>query len=185
MLANAWLRHPYLRDILAPDIREPLRIASDLRDGAAFVADGTYPTTPTDPDRRSLGSFTTLGNSSVGRFESRALPPCDQGGFLKFQVAGYLGEPELTLAVREVASGQQHDVRLRRLAKESWIESSVRCPRTPYTVVAEDRRSDYWFAFREPVEVGRLSVVADGLVSRALGLLIISLAIACIALRLT
>jgi hypothetical protein len=44
VLAHAWLRHPYLRGILPSDIREPLRIASDVRRDAPFVADGVYPT---------------------------------------------------------------------------------------------------------------------------------------------
>ena len=100
-------------------------------------------------------------------------------------MAGYLGEPELSLALREVASGRQHDVRLPRLARERWVGASVSCPDEPYTVVAEDRRSDYWFAFREPVEAGWMTVVADGLVARSVGLLLIALATACIALRLT
>jgi hypothetical protein len=185
LLANAWLRHPYLKGILPPDIREPLRIASDSSGDAPFVRDGVNPTTPIDPDWISLGSFTRLGNPSVGRFESHTLQPCGRTKFLKFQVAGYLGEPELSLSVREVASGRQHNVRLARLAKERWMDASVSCPHAPYTVVAEDRRSDIWFAFREPVEVGWMTILADGLVARALGLLLISLATACVALRLT
>jgi hypothetical protein len=185
LLANAWLRHPYVRGILPSDIREPVRILSDAEGGGAFVTGGTFPSTPSDPGRPSLGSFTSLGNPSVGRFESRALAPCTGGAFLKFQIAGYLGEPRLSLAVREVASGRQRDVGLPRLAMERWIDASVSCPTAPYTIVAEDLRPDYWFAFREPVEAGWMSVVTDELVSRSLGLLLISLAAACLALRLT
>jgi hypothetical protein len=185
LLANAWLRHPYLRGVLPSEMRDPLKIATDLRQDGPFVANGAYPTTPTDPDRPSLGSFTTLGNPSVGRFESRTLPPCHRPALLKFQVAGYLGEPKLSLSLREVASGRQKDVQVPGLAMEQWIDARIPCPAVPFTVVAEDHNPDYWFAFREPIEVGWLTAIADSLVARGFGLLLISLAAAGLVLRLT
>ena len=74
LLANAWLRHPYLRGVLPSEIREPLKIALDSRNDGSFVTDGVYPTTPTDPGRRSLGSVHRVWEirrsavSKAGRF---------------------------------------------------------------------------------------------------------------------
>lgn len=185
LLANGWLRHPYVRSILPPGIREPLRLAPVSSREGPFVSEGVYPTTPTDPLRRSRGSFTNLGNPSMGRFESHPLPPCERTRLLKFDVAGYLGEPGLSLAVKDVASGREHTLIPRQLAKERWMDVPVSCPDKPFTVIAEDRTVDYWFAFRDPVEIGWASVLSEWLIARSLGLLLISLTMACLAIRLT
>jgi hypothetical protein len=105
--------------------------------------------------------------------------------FLKFEVAGYLGEPRLSLGVKDITNGREQNVLPRQLARESWLDARVSCPDKPFTIVAEDRTPDWWFAFRDPVEIGWASVAADVLISRARGLLLISLALACLAIRLT
>ena len=185
LLANGWLRHPYVREILPSAVREPLRIAPASGAEGPFVSDGVYPTTPADPLRHSRGSYTSRGNPSMGRFESQPLSPCKRARFLKFDLAGYLGEPGLSLAVKHAASDRQHEVLPGRLAKETWIGAPVSCPDDLFTVVAEDQRADYWFAFRDPVEIGWASVLSEWLIARSFGLVLISLTLACLAVRLT
>jgi hypothetical protein len=185
LLANGWLRDPYVRQILPPAIREPLRLTPASTAEGPFVSDGAYPTTPTDALRHSRGSYTNRGNPSMGRFESQPVLPCVRTAFLKFEVAGYLGQPGLSLRVKDVTSGREHNVLPRQLAKESWLNAHVSCPDEPFTIVAEDLTPDAWFAFRDPVEIGWASVAADWLIARARGLLLISLTLAYLAIRLT
>lgn len=169
MLGNAWLRHPYMREILPPAVREPLSL--DPRPGAppVFVDNGVYPTTPTDVARRARGSYTSVGNPTQGQFESLPVR-CQSGAYLRFEIAGYLGAPGLSLSVRRTP-GVEVPVPPGEVARERWIASLVRCPADPFTIVAADSRPDLWFAFADPIEVPWGSHIAQSLIDRAWGCL--------------
>ena len=106
MLGNAWLRRLYAK-ILPPAVREPLSV--DPRAGATpvFVDDGVYPTTPRDVARRVRGSYTSIGNPTQGQFESLPVR-CESGAYLRFEIAGYLGTPGLSLRVLSAGSEDLH-----------------------------------------------------------------------------
>jgi hypothetical protein len=182
MLVNAWLRHPYVRQILPAAIRVPLRLEPSVN--GPFVVGGAYPTTPTDDIRPSRGSFNALGNPAEGRFETQAAV-CEVATHLRFEVAGYLSEPGLSLLVKDVSSGRETAIDVRELAKERWVGARIRCPGGPFIVAAADARPDLWFAFREPVEIGWASSIAEWLIERARALLLASLALCVLALRWT
>jgi len=165
ILANAWLRHPYLRQILPPAIRAPVSLDERLDSPSGFVANGVYPATPSDPARPVLGSFTSIGNPAQGRFESRPVR-CQPGGYLRFDVAGYLGVPGMSLSVLS-RPGREIAVRPAELPRERWLTTLVRCPDDPFTVVAADSRPDLWFAFAAPIEVAWGSRAAEALITHA------------------
>jgi hypothetical protein len=52
-------------------------------------------------------------------------------------------------------------------------------------MIAADRRSDYWFAFREPVETGWASVRAEQLIEASFRLMFAALALMVVAVKLT
>jgi hypothetical protein len=183
-LANA-LQDPYIRRILPPSVREPVHVEPRVVTHDAFVPEGWYPATPRDPlEAHAWGSFTARGHQAQGRFESQPIAAC-QGSRLRFPVSGYLGQPNHFLAVRELATGRDLPVRPREVPTQSWIDAFVGCPHGPYAIIAVDANPDSWFAFREPVEVGWASRLAESLIFRSAGLLLVALAMAVLAARWT
>jgi hypothetical protein len=181
-LANGWLRHPYIRKILPSTLREPMPLQVALLTNGGFVQNGVYPTVPADPVRLPWGSFTSRHNQAQGRFESTPVPECS--GRLQFEVAGYLGERGLSLAVRSMESGRETPVEVPDLAGERWMQAYVRCPDGPFQIVAVDASARYWFAFRSPVNVPLGSMLAQQLIAASRTLLIVAIALAVIAVRL-
>lgn len=179
------LRDPYIRRILPAAVRKPVRVEPRAVSNGAFVPEGSYPITPRDPLLRAWGSYSDQGNPAQGRFESEPIDSCQLGGRLEFPLAGYLGLPHLYLAVKDLRSGREIEVRPGRFAREDWRSSLVSCPPGPYAVVAIDERPDYWFAFREPVEVGRASPAAESLIAMSPELLLVALAMALLGARWT
>ena len=50
-------------------------------------------------------------------------------GRLRLQVAGYLGGDRQYLAVKDLRTGRETPVKLRRLAREAWLETTISMPR--------------------------------------------------------
>jgi hypothetical protein len=185
MLANGWLRHPYVRRILPAAIREPIHLAAKDDVSRAFVINGVYPTVPIDRIRPARGSFWGRGNPVQGRFESRRVGPCQIGGDLKFEVSGYLGDHGLTLAIEPVTPERARLVSVPVQPAERWVPARVACPRADFAVVAVDSTSELWFAFRDPVEIGWASAVVESVLARTRRLFLLAMALCFLATRLT
>ena len=179
------LGQPIVRRILPPAVRRPIYVLPRTVTHEAFVPFGAYPITPNDATKRGWGSYTARGNPSMGDFESEPITTCESGRYLSVPVAGYLGLAGLTLAVRDVATGERHDIRPARLAREDWVSAAVRCPHGSFVLAASDQRPDYWFAFREPVEAGWASLGAEALISASFRLMIAALALMVVAVRVS
>jgi hypothetical protein len=179
------LQDPFIRRILPASVRQPVPIVPRVLTGDAFVADGTYRSTPRDPSLRAWGSFGPAGDSGRGRLESDAIDGCQSAATLQFSVAGYLGWPRLSLVVKDLHSGREWKVLPGRVALEAWTSALVPCPPGPFVVIATDERADVWFAFREPVEVGRVSPWVERLIGSSFELLVLSLAVGVLAVRWT
>jgi hypothetical protein len=174
------LQDAYVRRILPAAVRQPLHIEPRSITNAAFASDGVYPIVPRDPLTHVWGSYTVQGNPAFGTFESQPIE-CQLGGYLQVTVAGYVGMRRQSLAIRDVRSGRSFQVRPPVLPREDWLTVAVSCPAHPFVVVADDARSDYWLAFREPVEVGRLSPAAEWLIRRSPSFLLVVLALSLVA----
>jgi hypothetical protein len=179
------LQQPMLRRLLPAAIRQPMRVQPRTVTNEAFAPYGAYPLTPNDPMRPAWGSYTARGNPSMGDFESQILPSCESGGHLSLSVAGYLGFADLYLAVRDLTTGETQEIKPARLAREDWVNVTVPCPDRSFAMIAADRRSDYWFAFREPVETGWASVRAEQLIEASFRLMFAALALMVVAVKLT
>jgi hypothetical protein len=178
------LQDTYVRRVLPPSVRAPVRVEPKLVTNDGFVEDGVYRRVPRQPLTRSWGSFSARGNPSTGRFESEPIEAC-QAGRLQFQVAGYLGGDKQYLAMKDLATGRETPITVHQLPREEWLETIVPCPKRPYILIAEDETAESWFAFREPVEIGWASSIAESLIGGSRFLLFLSLALAFLAARWT
>ena len=179
------LQDPYIRAILPAAVRLPLRVEPRVITNDAFVTDTPFAgNIPRDPLARSWWSLSEEARKAKGHFESQSMA-CQVGGRLKFEVAGYLGWEGQYLAVRNLRTGRDQAVMPARLARERWAEVVVPCPRDPFEIVAIDDTDSSWFAFREPVEIGRPSVAAEALIrnSRAPFIVLLAGAVLGIAVR--
>jgi hypothetical protein len=105
------------------------------------------------------------------------------GGYLHFDVAGYLGTGGLSLTLKDVQSEREREIVPDRLAKETWQPAHIACPSGSFRVVAVDARGDSWFAFSDPVEVGVASPAAEWLIDASPTLLIVAFGVALFAAR--
>jgi hypothetical protein len=174
------LQDPHIRRILPETVREPVHVEPRVVTNDAFVSEG-YPVPARDSLVHAWGSFSAQGNRAQGRFESQPIAPCQ--GSLRFQVSGYPGQSG-HIALRELRSGRDLPMRLPELSKERWIETLVPCPGEPFAIIGVNAAPG-WFAFREPVEVGRASPIAESLIAHSAGLLFVGLAMAALAARWT
>ena len=178
------LQQPTILRILPRAVRAPVPVASRVLADPGFIADGLAPSTPRDPSARAWGSYTPQGVVARGRFESLPLPSC-RGGYLSFDVAGDFALRRQYLAVKDLRSGDERQVRPVRVPSAGWTSVRVACPDGPYSIVAVDPRYDGWFGFREPVEDGRLAPIVEWLIAEGPELLVVALAMILLLARLT
>ena len=156
------LDEPGIRSVLPDDVRAPLcctPVASAAGgDGReAFVPGGMSPDTTGAPAFRAVwGSFAATGAATVGsallRFKTPVTLP-----YLKLEFAGDLGDPALRFALWDGQSGQQFRHEPSRPAGEPWQVEYLATHGHSSGIAVEDHSAVHWFAFSEPVEVGRLS----------------------------
>jgi hypothetical protein len=166
------LANPKLRSILPHTLTVPPLLQSEQKE-SSFIADGFYPTTGKYQNEITLGSYNSVGNSAIGRFESTSLQY--QHSFLEIPVAGYLGEKDLILQLVVAGQTQPLVIKPPQLARESWISCYVRTPNRPFKLVAIDNNPNSWFAFAMPRSLGWLSFISIQILEQARTLLILSL----------
>jgi hypothetical protein len=171
------IRIPVLRELLPVSVRPPIaltaangpgpfvRMDSRARATPEFQAaadgprapTGLSPPTPLLENRVTWGSFAAEGTSRPGNWSSSAVHP-DGKGFLRFEVAGDLGEPGATLKLFSAGSrAVLAEIHPSKIPGNAWRTVYVREPRTPFVVQAQTGVSGQWLAFTEPVEMGPLS----------------------------
>ena len=178
------LQEPFIQRILPSVLRVPIRMEPRAVAGNAFVPEGFYAIIPREPLERSWGSLSPVGNPATGQFESQAMT-CGPGGLLRFGVAGYVGQSNQRLQLKELSSARELSVTASRVPREGWLDAFVSCPHGPFEIVAADEDPATWFAFREPVEIGRGSWMAESLITNSMPLLFGALVLAFVAARLT
>ena len=93
--------------------------------------------------------------------------------------------PNQYLALKDLISGADLAIMPAAVPREGWVDVIVPCPDRPFAITAIDANGESWFAFREPVEVGWASVVAEGLIGWSREMLLAALALAALAARWT
>jgi len=177
------LGDPFIRDILPAAVREPVHLEAISETDNTFVADGSPVRAKHDKLMPVWGSYSSRGRASQGRFDSRSLPGCTANRLLRFTVSGYLGRPHHYLAVKDLVTGRDAPVVPWKMPREGWTTVVVPCPQHTFSIVAIDADPESWFAFREPVVTGRLSVEAEWLISWSREFFFAMLAVGVLVLR--
>ncbi len=176
------LQDPYIRRIMPAGVRKPLKVEPRVSTNEAFVLDGpSAAALPRDPLQRVWLSLSGQGRKAQGRFVSQPLT-CQLGERLKFEVSGYLGWEHQYLAIKDLRTGRDVEVTPKHLAREGWTDVTVPCPSGPFEIVAIDETDGSWFGFREPVEIGRASIIAESLIQHSRGPLVVLLTLAVLGL---
>jgi hypothetical protein len=162
------LNDPILRTIYPASIRAPLAVA--WPESKVFQDQGYAAYTPRMEDRNVLGSYRAAGNWTQGSIESGLISP-PQLPYLEFRVTGDLGRPGLMLKLVG-QSGSTALVAPSTPTLTSWTAVRVPAPREPFRIVADDESAQYWFAFCQPREMGRLSFYAQWLLEHSSGFLL-------------
>jgi hypothetical protein len=177
------LRKPSVRALMPLPIRAPLRLTPagtgggfDLND--ARNADVEFPPraglSPTTPPLDAAKTWGSYGGAGPAEWQSEPLKPTG-AAWLKFETAGDIGRPGISLELRDAASQEPlAEIRPTKPPHDSWRAAYVRMPRRPFVVVARDESATGWLAFSGPTEMGRLSWWAWQLTKN--GLLILSVA---------
>ncbi|PTX92588.1 hypothetical protein DB354_14775 [Opitutus sp. ER46] len=133
---------------------------------------GLAPDTPPLPARVTWGSFSTAGLAGIGEWRSQPIAPSAHA-WLRFDIAGQLGEPGVSLELLDAASGKLLATVGPASGTGPWRAAYVRVPAQPFVIVAHDRDAHRWLAFSAPVEVATLSYLAVLVVRHALWLTVI------------
>lgn len=171
------LAHPGIRALMPVPLRPPLEMQPGPPSQAFLGNDarhadprtpprwGLTPATPPLDYAVSLGSFGPDGAGGGVMGEWRSAPLTSRlGGWLVFETAGFLGEPNegVFLELRDPATDAVlARVRPARIPGEGWRAAYVRAPSGPFVVVARDLHPARWFAFSGPIEMGSLSYLAS------------------------
>ena len=149
------LRPPELRRVMATSVRVPVPVAP-AQETAAFREQGYSPETPALRYRRVWGSYRQPDIAEASEWRS-AVIPASQFAYWKFEIAGDLAEPGLSLRIVSARTGAVlTDIMPYSIARDSWRTVYVNAPGEPAVLVARDLNPHRWFAFSEPVEVGWL-----------------------------
>ena len=136
----------------------------------AFVENDARRTPKDQPPRRGLAPATlpldhgtSWGSHGQGTGEWHSLPvtPTQPGGWLRFEMAGHVGEPGVALELRDAATGRLlSSVAPSKVPGNVWRSAYVPKPAAPFVVVARDTDPERWLAFSGPIEMGPLSYLA-------------------------
>lgn len=132
----------------------------------------TLDAAPDPPATASSRSAT--GSWHLGPANTWDSKPPESGGVLqsqliaptlpvwRFEIDGVLGK-RMSLQIRSETNGQQVRLIPPRRKREMSRTAYIALPPGDVRIVARDENSDGWFAFRGPVEMGRLSFYAERL----------------------
>ena len=149
-----YLSDPTIRSMLPASIRPGLPLPHDT----GFVANGYYPTTSSNIERVVLGSYSpSNGNLNVARMQSKQFET--RFPYVSIDMAGYTEKPGLTLSLLDAESRHVQQVIPLTPPHETWATIVVPIPSQTFSLEAEDSNPEFWFAFSEPVEMGRLSAL--------------------------
>jgi hypothetical protein len=164
------LRMPPIRRLLPASVRLPLALTTAATTGFADADtrgpqnqppypkenDGLSPNTAPLDEARFHGSYGA--EPAVWRSQPVSSPV---RGWLQFLVAGDLGRTGLSLTLSDPTTGRVlATVKPDHVPGEGWHNAFVRAPSGPFVVEARVDRPNAWFAFADPVEMGRWSHAA-------------------------
>jgi hypothetical protein len=170
----SYLDDPAIRGILPAAVRPPQSINKSAASGAAFVLNG-YPPDVTNPTQdRAWGSYSEAGAAARGSMESLSIRP--RLPYLEIELAGYLRQGS-SLMVQSDRTGKTARFIPTRQIFPFWRSGHIAVRGESVRLVAHDGSAEDWFAFREPRELGRLSLYAEWMVGKGKFLFFLGLAL--------
>lgn len=145
------LENATIRDILPTPLRAALAGHPDECRG--FSTNGVPPGSSLEGRGRTWGSCGTWGAAGTGRIALTYDQPV-RGHFLHIPVAGQLHGEGMVFHLEDLQGRQITPLAPAMDPGTRWLSLYVRNPGGPFRLVAEDHRTDLWFAFADPREVG-------------------------------
>lgn len=163
------LRDPIVRDILPPSIRPSI----PLQRNESFVPNGYFQTMSNSTERSTLGSYTPIeGDRNAGQMATELKT---RFPYLSFDIAGYPDQVGMKLYLASANPQHEQPLLPSSTPKESWVRLIAPVPAPEFTLEASDFNRNSWFAFTEPVEIGRLSLWVPNLLGHMMSIAIIYL----------
>ena len=163
------LSSPAVRNLLPPSIRKPVDLTSGSTDTPSVVPPSLLPS----PFPIAVSTY-SLSTAEPFTWQS-ATQPDSTLPFLRFRVAGDLGRPDTRLALSVQTRTAEIPVVPDSVPGERWKNVTVLRPAGPWWIAANDSDADAWFAVAQPVELGRLTWLAEKLLKHHLALAAIGL----------
>jgi len=176
----ALLDDPKFRGVLPAGIRPPLHLEPSGDGNAAQEAvehsfrENALPPAVADapPATHVFGSFLDDAGGAAAQSQlSGLLVPSPTLPYLQLAFTGDLGRPGLRLWLRDEHTGEETELHPGKVPGDRrWRTEFLPVPSShatdPLRLLAEDCSATCWFAFQEPVEVGRLSYWSGWLLRR-------------------
>jgi hypothetical protein len=154
------LDDPAIRNILPANVRPPVKVDVVETAESTFVRGG-YPENVSNPPFESAwGSYSSSGQKGDGTLRSEIIQT--PFPYLQFEIAGALRNG-MSLGLRDERTSQENYFSPLDNAGKGWQSGRVTTPANSIRIIARDNNPQAWFAFRQPRELGRLSVYADTL----------------------
>jgi hypothetical protein len=169
-----YMDNPWIRPLLPACVRDPLKVVPESVTG--FVTNGPAIAKPRIAGELCWSSYTALGTTNTGRFESQPVPRT-RFPYLEFRIAGDLGKPGLSLSLLDLSSGKATQLKPSQPPGHTWQTCRVRAPRGDFKILAVDESTRGWLAFQPPRELARLSWAVDQAVRLGVPLFFIGLAL--------
>lgn len=163
------LSSPAVRNLLPPSIRKPVDLTSGSTDTPSVVPPSLLPS----PFPIAVSTY-SLSTAEPFTWQS-ATQPDSTLPFLRFRVAGDLGRPDTRLALSVQTRTAEIPVVPDSVPGERWKNVTVLRPAGPWWIAANDSDANAWFAVAQPVELGRLTWLAEKLLKHHLALAAIGL----------
>jgi hypothetical protein len=174
------LDDPSIRKILPASVRSPIAITPEIATG--FVGDGVWPAVEREEYAKSWGCFSEMQHAPEKLFRSQ--PFVTAFPYLRIEVAGQLGKTaDVSLET------PRHEVTQLAISGKwvdpGWRLGFINVRGTQVRLVAQDKDPSRWIGFREPREIGWLSMAAYRLANRGKLLVRIGIAVlsGCFLLR--
>jgi hypothetical protein len=174
---QAFIDDATIRHLLPASCRLPLRLEKAESIDESFIQPGC-PALPVYLNyERSWGSFSALGPAARGQMETLTFHP--NLPYLEFEIAGNLGQ-DTSLAAK---SGRSTDTvrwlpQLPPEERTAWRRAYLSVSSRDAQVLARDNSLTKWFAFREPAELGRLSLYSEKIIARGRAIFLLGLILA-------
>jgi hypothetical protein len=163
---QTFIDDPTIRRLLPAPARLPIHIEKAETPDATFAQPGCPPIAPYLSQQKSWGSFTSDGPAALGQMQSQPIKA--RLPYLEFEIAGGLGD-DMSFSVESPGSTDTIHWLPPSFQEQGsgWRRAySAVDPGREARVMARDNSPAKWFAFRDPAELGRLSLYSEKAVVR-------------------